>query len=70
MRDGNRREAVHEIIKDNRCESEDKGDQKNRNRNLKRKGRNVVGETRKREPKVGNNGKKEKPERKKRIKNL
>lgn len=60
---------MHEIIKDNRCESEDKGDQKNRNRNLKRKGRNVVGETRKREPKVGNNGKK-KPERKERIKNL
>lgn len=70
MRDGNRREAVHKIIKDNRCESEDKGDQKNRNRNLKRKGRNVVGETRKREPKVGNNEKKEKPEKKERIKNL
>lgn len=70
MRDGNRRKAVHEIIKDNKCKSEDKGDQKNRNRNLKRKGRNVVGKTRKREPKVGNNGKKEKPERKERIKNL
>lgn len=70
MRDGNRREAVHEIIKDNRCESEDKGDQKNRNRNLKRKGRNVVGETRKRGPKVRNNGEKEKPEKKERIKNL